>query len=210
MRLTIARSRRCAPRCSARSPAPPRSRNSARCAPSPTRCCRIPIPPIGCRGAARRNHWGYSPLTRGQQAQRRATPARVDAAARARRAGRHAARARRRDVLSKPERHHASHRRGDRRSHLGIPAAGAGRQQRLHPVSVDQPQSRDLRQLHSRQRRRQLRVRARRAKRARSRGKRRSWTIAAARSTARGRSSRTARSSRAAAASRRAARKRAC
>ncbi len=193
MRLTSTKRRRCCPRCSAPLACTAAARNRASCAPVTDAMLQNPDAADWLSWRRTLNHWGYSPLDADRRAQRRAAAPRLDAPARARRAGRHAARARRRDVLPEPERHHASHRRRDRRSDLGIPPARAGRQQRLHPVPVDQPQPRDLRQSDSRQRRRQLRVRARRAHRRARRGKRRSSTTAAARSTARGRSSRTAR-----------------
>ena len=115
--------------------------------------------------AAHAEPLGLQPARANQSSQRRPAAVGLDAAARAGCAGRHAARLQGHDVLPEPERHHASVRRGYRRLAMGVPAAGPGRQQRLHPVPVDQPQPRDLRHEHPRQWRRQFRVRDRRAHR---------------------------------------------
>ena len=97
--------------------------NSRISRPSPTRCSRIPTPADWLDVAAHARQLGLQPARPDQPAQRRAAQARVDAAARAGRPGRHAARPRRHHVLPEPDRHHAGVRRRDRRVRSGSTAA---------------------------------------------------------------------------------------
>ena len=82
----------------------------------------------------------------------------------------------------------------DGRVHLGVPAQRAVRRRPVLPGRGHEPQSRDLRQPDSRQRRRRLRVRDRREDRQARLGNADPRLQATARRTARARSSRTARS----------------
>ncbi len=121
--------------------------------------------------AAHVEQLGLQPARRYRYAQRRAAQARVDAAARRwRLPGRHAARPRRHPVLPEPRRRHASAERRDRRLHLGVPSRGTRGRRRVLPGGRDEPQSRDLRQPDSRQRRRRLCLRAERTDRRASLG----------------------------------------
>ncbi len=159
--------------------------------------------------AAHARHLGLQPAEADRQEQRRALAHGLDASARARNAGRHSARARRRHVFSEPERRDPGARRRERRPALGIPAHAAGRFGDLFPRA-----RRSIAIWRSTATRSSTRARTTSCSRstlaaASCSGRRRFSTISTARSRRRGRSSRTAKSFPAAVASPRAARWRA-
>ena len=106
--------------------------------------------------------WGYSPLDRSTAATSRklelAWSIDLDAGAVA---GRHADRARRRDVFPEPSDVHGRARRRHRKQALGAPPGAARGPGQVRAVPADESQPRDLRPAHHRQRRRRHDLRAR-------------------------------------------------